>query len=59
MRQQEATRVQHDATQDNTSTTRHNKGATRDNTSTTRVQNNIKFILIYLYHRCMARYIRL
>ena len=38
-------RVQHDTTQDNTS-------ATRDNASTARVQNNIKFTLIYLYHRC-------
>ena len=40
------------------STTRHSTSTTRDNTSTTRVQhktaqlqNNLKFVLIYSYHR--------
>ena len=46
-RRHETMRVQHDTTQDNTS-------ATRDNASTARVQSNIKFTLIYLYHRCLS-----
>ena len=55
------TRIQHDTTRDNTSTRRDNTSITWHNTSTTRVQNNIKFTLICLYHRCMlgAWYIRL
>ena len=67
--------TQHETTRDNTSTTWHNTRQHEYNTkqyecntrqqeynkSSTRVQNNITFILIYLYHRCIlgARYIEI
>ena len=55
--------TQHDTTRDKTSTTRHNTrqhDTARVQHETTQVQNNIKFILIYLYHRCIlgGRYIK-
>ena len=45
-RQHKTIRVQHEATRDN-------RRATQVQHETTQVQNNIKFILIYLYHRCI------
>ena len=58
--QQKTTRAQHDKTQVQHETTpaqhdtiRDNTSAKRDNTSARRVQNNLKFVLIYSYHRCV------
>ena len=54
MRQHDYNTTQHD-------TTRVQHETTRVQHETTRVQNNLKFVLIYSYHRCMlgACYIRL
>ena len=49
-RQHETTRVQHETTRVQHETTRDN---TRQHEYNMRQQNNIKFILIYLYHCCI------